>query len=252
MTCIVGIIEEETGRVIIGADSAGISGYDKTIRADSKVFVNGPMIFGCTTSWRMIQLLRYSLTIPTQDEGQEDFAFLVTKFIPAVRECLAAGGFRKKENEVESGGQFLIGYHGNLYQIHDDFQVSRNAGDFACCGCGESYATGALAAMSLEDGNLSESHLLKALSIAAEYSAGVAPPFITVMLPRTTSSRDLHDGLGFAIGGDIIKSHQDKNGVTVVDEFCFRDVSIVEHPPNPDCRFDEPLAEWILKRNRPQ
>jgi ATP-dependent protease HslVU (ClpYQ) peptidase subunit len=65
MTCIVGMVEN--GKVYIGGDSAGVSGFDYHIREDQKVFQNGDMIFGFTSSFRMGQLLQYSLKIPDHD-----------------------------------------------------------------------------------------------------------------------------------------------------------------------------------------
>lgn len=40
MTCIVGVVEGHT--VWMGGDSAGVGGYALTVRADQKVFRNGP------------------------------------------------------------------------------------------------------------------------------------------------------------------------------------------------------------------
>jgi hypothetical protein len=51
MTCIVGLVDG--GRVWLGGDSAGVSGWDLTVRADRKVFRNGPYVMGFTTSFRM-------------------------------------------------------------------------------------------------------------------------------------------------------------------------------------------------------
>lgn len=47
MTCIVGI--EHGGRVHLGADSAGSTGWTLTVRADEKVFKVGPFVMGFTT-----------------------------------------------------------------------------------------------------------------------------------------------------------------------------------------------------------
>ena len=55
MTCIVGLIHED--KVYIGADSAGAANGNITIRKDKKVFKVGEFIFGCTSSFRMIQLI---------------------------------------------------------------------------------------------------------------------------------------------------------------------------------------------------
>ena len=61
MTCIVGLVHE--GVVYIGGDSAGVGGMSLTVRADEKVFQNGEFLMGFTTSFRMGQLLRYSLKL---------------------------------------------------------------------------------------------------------------------------------------------------------------------------------------------
>ena len=100
MTCIVGLTE--LGTVYIGGDSAGVnSRFDLAIRADQKVFINGPFVMGFTSSFRMGQLLRYKLTPPERYESQDLYNFMVTAFIDAVRACLKTGGFMRKENEVE-------------------------------------------------------------------------------------------------------------------------------------------------------
>jgi hypothetical protein len=51
VTAIVGLVHE--GTVYIGGDSAGVSGYSMTVRADAKVFTVGPYLLGFTTSFRM-------------------------------------------------------------------------------------------------------------------------------------------------------------------------------------------------------
>jgi hypothetical protein len=69
VTCIVGFTDGN--EVSIGGDSAGVGGWDLTVRADEKVFVLGEFVFGCTTSFRMGQLLRYKLT--SQEGGISPF-----------------------------------------------------------------------------------------------------------------------------------------------------------------------------------
>lgn len=44
MTCIVGLAVN--GKTYIGGDSAGVGGYDLTIRRDAKVFTNGEFAMG--------------------------------------------------------------------------------------------------------------------------------------------------------------------------------------------------------------
>jgi len=115
MTCIVGWIENN--KVIIGGDSAGVTGYDITIRADEKVFIKQEMIFGFTTSFRMGQLIRYSLKIPEQSQRIRDYEYMCSIFIDALVKCLKDKGFAKIDDNVVIGGEFLVGYRGNLYHI---------------------------------------------------------------------------------------------------------------------------------------
>lgn len=172
MTCIVGFVEGDS--VYIGGDSAGVAGFDLTVRADRKVFRNGPMLFGFTTSFRMGQLLRYALKVPDHDPRTDVDQYMVTKFIDAVRECLKTHGWASKEKESEQGGTFLVGYRGQLFVIHSDYQVARPMDGFAAVGCGDSIALGALSATAHLTG---VERIETALRAAERHSAGVRSPF---------------------------------------------------------------------------
>jgi len=173
MTCIIGL--EHDGKVYMGGDSAAVSGWDITPTAEPKVFWRfDGFLIGYTTSFRMGQLLQYDLTIPKHDD-REDMRYLVTQFIPAVRECLRAGGFTKIVDNQEEGGLFLVGYRGKVYEVDSEFQVLHNSRGVAAIGCGASYAIGALAAMPPN----ADPHaaIIKALEIAGTYSAAVCAPY---------------------------------------------------------------------------
>lgn len=176
MTCIVGIADGNS--VVIGGDSAGVANYDRTIRADVKVFKVGPMVMGFTSSFRMGQLLHHRLApLPKHGPRLSAEAYLVGPFINAVRGTLSAGGWLSTDNGQEEGGQFLVGYRGRLYQIDSDFQVGDPVDQVAAIGCGESYALGALHATPRKG---TKARIRHALEAACHYSAGVAPPFLIV------------------------------------------------------------------------
>jgi ATP-dependent protease HslVU (ClpYQ) peptidase subunit len=173
VTAIVGLVR--SGSVYIGGDSAGVSGMSLTVRADAKVFRKKRYLFGFTTSFRMGQLIRYSLTLP-KPTGNLD-AFMSTTFIDALRDCLKTGGWAAKENEREEGGTFLVGVRGKLFAVHDDYQVAKAADGFAAVGCGDQIALGALFATA-HTGLSPRRRVLSALAAAERYSAGVCGPFI--------------------------------------------------------------------------
>lgn len=177
MTCIVGIVDKD--KVIIGADSAGVGGLDLRIRRDAKAFANGEFVFGCTTSFRMIQLLQYKLVPPKRHPDVDVMSYMVTTFIDAVRDCFKAGGFAGKNNDVEAAGTFLVGYCGRLFRIESDYQVGECADGFDACGCGEAYAMGALYATKSTK-LAATARISNALECAAHLSAGVRAPFVVL------------------------------------------------------------------------
>lgn len=180
MTCIVGLVDK--GTVYMGGDSAGVAGYSISVRADEKVFINGPFIMGFTSSFRMGQLLRYKFKCPEQTTDQTDMEYMVITFIDAVRELFSENGFGSMQDKADNkGGNFLVGYKGNLYNIDNDFQVGRPSINYDSVGCGSDIAMGALYASS---GKKAEARVELALTAASEFSAGVVAPFTILKLSK--------------------------------------------------------------------
>lgn len=178
MTAIVGM--EENGMVWIGGDSAAASGWRVRKSALPKVFKVGPFLIGYTSSFRMGQLLEHHLEVAPQDDThQSDLAYLVREFIPVVRDLLKSGGYTTIENNSESGGFFLLGYNGRLYEVNSDFQVNHYTDGFAALGCGEDFALGALSALLDTSPDMpARDKVTIALDAATRLSGGVTPPYI--------------------------------------------------------------------------
>jgi len=173
MTCIVGLVDQ--GAVWMGGDSAGVAGLDISLRADPKVFRNGNLLIGFTSSFRMGQLLRFRLVPPQRRDGQDLFEYMVCDFVESVRVCLREGGFAHRSNDVETGGFFLVATEGRLFSIQDDYQVSEFHRGFHAIGCGSAYALGSLyGTMDLP----AEERVRRALQTAEYFSGGVRAPFV--------------------------------------------------------------------------
>lgn len=180
MTCIVGL--EKNGKVWMGGDSAGTAGnMNQRIRADKKVFVKGDFIIGFCGSFRMGDLLKHTLTIPTPDAGVDPDAFMVNQFVDALRECL--------ETENKKGGltgndklypSILVGFRGRLYNVESDYQCGRPEDGYDSVGSGSSVAVGAM------HGSRSitspRKRIEAALEAAARNDAAVRPPFHVLSL----------------------------------------------------------------------
>lgn len=176
MTCIVGFTKNK--KVYMGADSAGVGNLSIRTRVDEKVFINGPFIMGYTTSYRMGQLLRFTFKPPKQKKTQTDYAYMCTTFITAIIKCFKDNHYAKVDNAVVKGGEFMVGYKSNLYNIQGDFQVGRLAVNYMACGCGEDYALGSMYSSLLYDPNVEPKKLLiDALRAAEEFSSGVRGPY---------------------------------------------------------------------------
>ena len=177
MTCIVGVVDKKAKKVLIGGDSAESNGTSIIIRKDVKVFKNGDFVFGCTTSFRMIQLLMFSYK-PPEFTTTDIYKYMCTVFVDDIRKCLHKGGFSYKNPEGgEIGGTFLVAYKDNLFKIEDDFQVAESLNGVDAIGCGEDFALGALYAMS-EQKISTKDKVLKALEAAESLAISVRRPFV--------------------------------------------------------------------------
>ena len=178
MTCIVGLVDED--KVYIGGDSAGVAGYNITVRKDKKVFKNGSFIMGFTSSFRMGDLLHWSFEPPEHPSKMSVDKFMRTVFIDAVRACLKEGGYSVIENNNERAGCFIVGYRGKLFSIYSDFQVGESVVLYDSVGCGSLYALGSLYSTK---GN-PKKRILIALKAAEEFSSGVVSPFQVLSMSR--------------------------------------------------------------------
>lgn len=171
MTCIVAVKNGNT--VVVGGDSLGIAGTSIVVRKDPKVFRLGDLVIGYTSSFRMGQILRYEMEPLTAPKRGLD-RWMVTHFLPLVRDKLKDGGYARIDSNVESGGCFIVGVRNRAFVVESDFQVGEPACDYTAVGCGEDLALGAMHATS----SLSAKARARAgLSAAADHNAGVAPPF---------------------------------------------------------------------------
>ena len=142
LTCIVGIQGEN--RVLIGGDSLGVAGDLKQERRDPKLFAgNHDIIYGYTTSFRMGQLLRYLFDPGLVDDENLD-TWMVTTFSNKLRQCFKEHGFATVKDGAESGGTFIVGIRGKLYQVEEDYQIADPLQSYTAVGSGRVAAFGSL------------------------------------------------------------------------------------------------------------
>lgn len=176
MTCVVAWAEKN--KVWMGGDSAASSGgWGIVTIATSKVFVKNHFIIGISGYPRIIQLLKYSLSLPTPKSKDDIMEFLVNEFIEKIRKLFKDKGFATKEDNKERvEGVILLGYKDKIYQIQSNYQIVQRKENFDAIGCGEDFALGAL--FTIRNLELTPKEKIKcALTTAEHYSGGVVKPF---------------------------------------------------------------------------
>lgn len=176
MTCVIGVKSDD--EVFIGADRAASGRNLIRKRSDSKVFKRstsaGDLLIGFTTSFRIGQVLQYSLSIPQYRKSKDIMEYMVNEFIESVRSVLKESGVAVIENGVETGGLFLVGFRGNLFCVQPDYQISRVIDGYTAIGSADEVALGSLfSTLDL----VPEDRIHVALRAAAEFNPYVSPPF---------------------------------------------------------------------------
>lgn len=173
MTCIIAI--EEEGVVYMGSDAAASGDGLVGIVTSPKVFHNGPLLIGYTDSFRMGQLLQYTLEAPIESMTWDVDRWVSVDLMAAVRTCFEENGYEvSKEGRVE-GGQFLVAVAGRCYEVQDDYSALRYSSGEYSVGAGASHAMGSL--HSTREWEDQWVRLEAALDAATEHVLGVDPPF---------------------------------------------------------------------------
>jgi ATP-dependent protease HslVU (ClpYQ) peptidase subunit len=169
MTIIVAIKDDK--KIIMGADSIGVSHYDKVERVDTKIFKKNNFLIGFTSSYRMGQILNYIWTPPEHPKDMPNMEYMVSTVVTSIIDTFEKEKYAKVNNNRIEGGTFLIGYKNSIYKIDSDFQVAETMDNYDACGCGESYALGTFYATELMELKPRERVNL-ALKSAIKFSSG--------------------------------------------------------------------------------
>jgi ATP-dependent protease HslVU (ClpYQ) peptidase subunit len=170
MSTVVGIVEE--GEVFIGADSlASTEEGDARPMKCSKIFRNGPYLFGFIGSVRGGQIL-----YPNYFKAPKEIMDLPDAIMT---QCTEKGcSITSEQGTYLHACNFLIGYKGKLYEILVDYQMNEIS-SYSAIGGGSSYAFGSLhTTQKLKDEFVPRMRIQLALEAAEEFSTSTRRPFI--------------------------------------------------------------------------
>lgn len=176
MTVIVGIADDRD-KVYLGADSAGSNGYSITSGHVKMFEGKGGIYYGCTSSFRMIDILQHIFDpYPYPAEGEDIWKWMCSSFSNKLRECFKDNGYLTKKDEQEIGGTFLCVVKGNLFRVQDDFSVLECPEGYAAVGSGQYHSYGALYAT--KDMKDTEERIRRALLAACTHCTTVSDPIV--------------------------------------------------------------------------
>lgn len=169
MTCIIGLKYE--GEVFLCGDRMGSAGNRLSRRINPKVFEKDGMVIGYTSSFRMGDIIRHLFKVPKHDEVESgsEYAYMVKKFVPGLITCFKTNNWLKKENEIISGGTFIVGFNSKMFTVENDFQVEEVKDKYTAVGCGDDLAKGSLHSSITDDNYDSANDVLVTAMEAAEY-----------------------------------------------------------------------------------
>lgn len=109
MTVIVAAVTEDRG-VVMAADQEVSGGWQKSLLASPKLWVDGQSVIGAAGELRMAQVLKHHVTWPKfrPNEDTDVEAWLIRIMIPAIRNGVDGHGIVKNSSGVESLGGSLI------------------------------------------------------------------------------------------------------------------------------------------------
>ncbi|QDJ96383.1 hypothetical protein Xoosp13_197 [Xanthomonas phage Xoo-sp13] len=176
MTCIIAYVDKN-GVGHMAGDSAGtaVSYHHRSDNVHPKIFKNGDMIIGYTSSFRMGQLLEHVFVPPSKSEGLTDYQYMIKQVVPEIRKTFVSGNFMKEDSK--DGGSYLIIYNKKLYSIQEDFAVFERPSNFDSCGSG--YVSSNVAFETMQEFNVVDqigpkAALIKAIEITSRNNITVS------------------------------------------------------------------------------
>lgn len=174
MTAVVGLIDHQSNRILMGADRA-INLYGKPVFLTNqpKVFKKSigsrKMLMGVCGDALAVQFIHQSFILPPHEVGVDDYSYLSNIFSSHLALDLEEIGMPEF--------CLMLGYKGKLYRVEDDFYVGSYLGDYMAIGSGEPYSLGSLHSTNEIKALRPSIRVRMALEAATQFLPDVRPPY---------------------------------------------------------------------------
>ena len=173
----------------IGSDSQWTDEYGRIGKmSQSKVVTLGAYLIGIAGDTRGANTVQHMFTppaLPPKLSGNKLTKFIVSQFVPSLREVLETNGVGRPQYDSEpavSANDMLVCANGVIYQIDTDYGTEVDANGLYACGSGAHYGLGALQAFvgnKKVSSTVAKQVLLKAITVSAKFDSGTGAPFHT-------------------------------------------------------------------------
>jgi ATP-dependent protease HslVU (ClpYQ) peptidase subunit len=177
MTTIIGLEYKDRCFIVADSQTTDEGGRIYTHPEVEKISANGSFLIagsGETLPCDIAQHL-WESPVPTKQDRQDLYRFMIKKAMPSLRKCMTENGYNFDEDSKETRFQFIIAVGGEIFDVDQELSISKSADGVYAAGSGAPYALGAIHA---------GADAYEAMEIASKLTAFTAGPYISKEQPR--------------------------------------------------------------------
>ena len=177
MTTIIGLEYKDRCFLVADSQTTDEGGRIYTHPEVEKITANGLFLIagsGETLPCDIAQHI-WESPVPTKQDRQDLYRFMIKKAMPSLRKCMTENGYNFDEDSKEVRFQFIMAVGGEIFDIDQELSISKSADGVYAAGSGAPYALGAIHA---------GADAYEAMEIASKLTAFTAGPYISKEQPR--------------------------------------------------------------------
>jgi ATP-dependent protease HslVU (ClpYQ) peptidase subunit len=177
MTTIIGLEYKDRCFLVADSQTTDESGRIYTHPEVEKISSNGSFLIagsGETLPCDIAQHI-WESPIPTKQDKEDLYRFMIKKAMPSLRKCMTENGYNFDEDTKETRFQFIIAVGGEIFDVDQELSISKSADGVYAAGSGAPYALGAIHA---------GADAYEAMEIASKLTAFTAGPYMSKEQPR--------------------------------------------------------------------
>ena len=177
MTTIIGLEYPKSAIIVADSQTTDEGGRIYTHPEVEKISANGSFLIagsGETLPCDIAQHI-WDSPIPTKQDREDLYRFMIKKAMPSLRKCMTENGYNFDEDTKETRFQFIIAVGGEIFDVDQELSISKSADGVYAAGSGAPYALGAIHA---------GADAYEAMEIASKLTAFTAGPYISKEQPK--------------------------------------------------------------------